>query len=262
MKIHSSLALLALVASLRAQPAPPAEPHEAAPRPPHNISVCYETFSVPLALAAKLQREDKTDAELYTLLGTAAEKDGVRQESFDMIRSKSYQKATVESISEEIYSTEYEPPSMPGTVGVAITPPPVKDVPTPVPDTAGLKDAPPLDEIRGLRAPATPTAFETRNAGRSLEIEARTAEDPESPFVDLKIVPEQVTMVGRNAWGQGLAQTEMPIFETQRVNTGITVRTDQPVLLGTVSRPPESRLDPDSAQRVWFAFVTVMIVTP
>lgn len=228
---------------------------------PRNISVCYETFSVSLALAAKLQREDKTDAELYTLLAAGAEKDGIRQESFDMIRSKSSQKATVECISEEIYPTEYQPPSMPATVGVAITPPAVKDVPTPVPDTARLKDAPPLDALGGLRNPATPTSFETRNAGRVFDVEA-TMSDSENPVVDLKLVPEHVTMVGRSAWGQGLSLTEMPVFETQSSKMSLTARPDQPILLGTLSRPPVSRVDPDSEQRVWFAFVTVMIVKP
>jgi hypothetical protein len=48
----------------------------------------------------------------------------------------------------------------------------------------------------------------------------------------------------------------MPDFDTQRIHTSSTLRLDQPFLLGTISRPPVSKVDPDSSNRVWYAFVT------
>lgn len=262
MKIHSSLALLVLAASVHAQPAPAEDPHELPSQPPTNVSVCYETFSAPLALAAKLQRDDKSDSELYALLAAAEGKDGIRQESFDMVRCKPSQKATVESITERIYPTEYEPPELPYSIGVAITPPPVKDTPAPVPDAAKLKDALPLENISVPTSPASATAFETRNVGRTLEFETSVNDDPQRPTVHLIITPEFVTQVERRAWGQGLSKTELPGFETQRIDTAVVAAVDHPMLLGTASRPPVSQADPESAQRVWFAFATVTIVKP
>jgi hypothetical protein len=160
-------------------------------------------------------------------------------------------------------------------MGVAITPPEVKDAPepaadaakpkdapAPAPDAAKLKDAPPLAGLAGLHAPATPTAFETRNGGTTLEMEATVGDDSQNPPIYLRLNPEQVTQVARRTWGQGLSKTEIQTFETQRVVTQVLARPDQPVLLGTPSRPPVSQADPDSAQRIWFGFVTPTIVQP
>lgn len=272
MKIHSSLALLALAATLNAQAPPPegqfAEDDGRAPSGEveadysRSITVCHETFSVPLALAAKLNREDKSDAAIYAFLVSGQEKDGIRQESFEVLRGKSGQRATVESISELIYPTEYEPPLIPANVGVSIAPSPVKGAPPSVSDTARLQDAPALESLSSLRVPSFATAFETRNTGRTLEFEATLKDDPKATTVHLRISPEQVIPVGRSAWGQGLAKTEMPVFETQRVTTAVVARIDQPLMLGTPSRPPVSKVDPDSSQRVWFAFATVSIFKP
>lgn len=258
MKIHPLLFFVALTATLHADLPPDGTPDTA----PRNVSICYETFSVPLALAAKLQREDNTDAELYTLLAAGEEKDGIRQESFDLVRCKPFQKATVESITERIYPTEYEPPELPNSIGVAITPPPVKDVPAPVPDAAKLKDALALENISVPTSPASATAFETRNVGRILEFDTSVNDDPQRPTVHLRITPEFVTQVERRAWGQGVSKTELPGFETQRIDTAVVAAVDHPMLLGTASRPPVSQADPESAQRVWFAFATVTIVKP
>lgn len=266
MKIHTLLAVLA-IASLHAQPAPAADPYvkdpsHSAGRPPgivpRNLSVCYETFSVPLAFAARLQRERKTDAELYTLLGTSAVKDGVRQESIDIARCKSGTRLQVQGVTEYIYPTEFEPPSMPATVGIAVTPSPGKESPASATAAGTRKDTP----SSGLLGPATPTSFDTRHVGRSFEAEATMGEDPRDPFVDIRIYLDHVAHAGNRAWGQGISQAEMPVFESQRVNTAVTVRASQPTLVGTINRPPVSQVDPDSAKRVWFAFITVKAVKP
>jgi hypothetical protein len=266
MKIHSLLAVLAL-ASLHAQPAPAADPYVKDPsqssgKPPgivpRNLSVCCETFSVPLAFAARLQRERKTDAELYTLLGGAAAKDGARQESFDIALCKSGTRAIGGNVIEYIYPTEFKPPSLPTAVGIAITPSFGKEHPASAPAPGTRKDAP----SSGLFTPATPSSFDTRNVGRDFEAEATMGEDPQDPFVDLRIYLGRVAHAGTRASGQGISQIEMPVFESQRVNTAVTVRAGQPALLGTFNRPPVSQVDPDSAKRVWFAFVTVKAVKP
>ncbi|MES2659670.1 MAG: hypothetical protein V4689_13720 [Verrucomicrobiota bacterium] len=278
-----SLAIAALtIVSLHAQEKPAASPFEdnkdpsAAPADPYReskavpatpasvlnavISVCYEDFSLPLATAAKLQREQLADSELYARITAAVEKQTARQETFVMLRGKSGQKSVSEGVSEFIYPTEYERPVLPASLGVAISPPEVKDAATPIPDATKLKDAPPPDSLTGLRMPAIGTAFDTRNVGVVFEMETTLSDDGKR--VDLRCVPEHIDMVGRTAWGQDISTTEMPAFESRRINSSTAVQINRPHLLGTMNRPPNSKVDPDSANRVWFAFVTITLAKP
>lgn len=218
---------------------------------PPNVSICYEAFSLPLAMAAKLQRQQLGDSELYKQLVATVEKETVRQELLVMVRGKSGQKSTTEGISEEIYPTEYQPAPLPESVG--------SEPPSPTTDSSKPAVPSKLPASRPERFPATPTAFDTRNVGTTLEIEPTLGE---GLIVDLRIVPETVTFVGRESWGQGLSLAEMPVFEAQRINTAITSQLNQPFLLGTISRPPVSKVDKDSANRVWFAFVTATMAKP
>ncbi len=216
-----------------------------------NISICYEDFSLPLAKAAALQRKGLTDTELYAALIGSAASDSVRQETFSVLRGKSQQKVTTENISEFIYPTEYEPAQLSNavTTGVPGTDKDGKATavgPLPVPGPVAI-----------ARTPANPTAFETRNLGFTLEAEPTLCEDNE--FVNLRLTPEHVTMVGRSSWGQEFSTTESPNIEAQRINTAVMIKVNEPFMLGTISRPPVSKADPDSANRVWFAFITAKL---
>lgn len=214
---------------------------------PTNISICYEAFSLPLAMAAELQREQLADPALYAKMVAGLGDKSIRQEIMQVIRAKSGQKALTESVSEHIYATEYEPGKISNSG--ADTPEEPK------------ADAKPGTEMAGVASlPAVPTSFETRNLGNTLEVEPTMDEDQK--FVDLRLFPEQVTLVGRTTQGQGFSTVEMPEFEKNSINTRATMRINQPFLLGTNSRPPVSKVDPDSANRVWFAFVTVTLVKP
>lgn len=247
---------------------PPADPYRAGTAAPaaaeapetQNISICYEAFSLPLATAAKLQREQLPDSELYKQLVAAVEKEAARQETFVVLRSKSGQRATADSVSEEIYPAEANPPQLPNSVGVAISPPAEKDTPPPAPDASKLRNAADLSAFKGVQTPATPSAFQTRNCGVGLEIEPTLSDDLRT--VDLRLAPDRTIHTGRESWGQGLSQIEQPVFESQRINTNFSARINQPFLAGTTNRPPVSKADPDSANRVWFAFVTVTLAKP
>jgi Bacterial type II and III secretion system protein len=260
MKIQSLLVTSLLIASLHAQenqadpyrtPAPASGSAQTPDQPP-NMSVCYEAFSLPLTMAATLQREQLADSALYAKLLAALGKESVKQETLLILRAKSGQKATTENISEQIYPTDFEPAQTPNSVSGSVT----------SNETAGSKpeSATQLKPVDGIRTPATPKAFETRNAGTTLEVEPTCSEDFSN--VDLRLVPEHVTMVGRSDWGQEFSTTQMPEFESQRINTAASVKMGQPFLLGTINRPPASKADPDSANRVWFAFVTVTLAKP
>ncbi|MGC4015945.1 MAG: hypothetical protein QM755_15680 [Luteolibacter sp.] len=232
-----------------------------------NLAVRYESFSLSLADAAALTRENPRDNELYSKLVAMVAKKEAKQEALLLLRSKSGQKATAESIQEQIYPTEFETPKLPEAVGASFITrkgPDVKDAddttvkqPVQMPNATALANAPSISELSGLMTPVTPQAFETRNVGDTLEIEPILAEDNRT--VDLRLVPERVTRTGDSISGQGLSRCEMPVFESQRVNTAISVEIGKPFLIGTVNRPPVSKVDGDSANRIWFAFVTANI---
>jgi hypothetical protein len=276
MKPTTRLVLAALLGLpvLSAQTPPPAarqDPYVAATpaagAPPaaevqRNLSLRFEDFSLDLAAAAELQRADLGDEELYRRLLAMVAKKEARQESMTVIRARSGNKALAESILETIYATEYEPPELPNTVGVSISPPKPADVPAPdtVPETDKLEQAVDASQLGDLRTPATPTSFETRNSGRTVEIEPTASADWQS--IDLRFACDLVRHVGTSKHGQGLSVIEMPEFETQRNTTSVTITPGKPFLCGTVNRPPNSKVDADAANRIWFAFVTASYAKP
>lgn len=253
MKLQSLLITLFGIATLSAQETatdPNPQASEAV-KDPVGLTVCYEAFSVPTTMAATFQREQSADGVLYAKLLAALGKDSVRQETFTVTSGRSGLRATNESVTEVIYATEYSPARVSNAVTAAV---PATDK-----DGGALPEAPvPTPGPVGIaRMPATPTSFETRNTGFTFDMEATLGEDLR--LVDISLNPGHVTLVGTSTAGQELNTTEMPIFESQRLNSSATVKIDEPFLLGTVNRPPGSKQDPDSANRVWFAFVTVTL---
>lgn len=262
MKLQTLIIALVLTSTLRGQEKDPyaeAAPPSAEPGAP-NLAVCYEVFSLPLATAAKLQRGQPTDSDLYTQLTESVDEGAAIQETFTMIRVRSGQKGSSQGVSEFVYPTEFEPAELPNQVGVAISHSQGEDRPSTLPEPEKLAKAPPFSGIDGLRTPATPTAFQTRNIGLSLELEATLSEDGRE--VSLIIAPEHVAMVGLLEYGQELSLCTMPEFESQSLNTNSLVRINQPFLLGTINRSPSSKADPDAAKRVWFAYATVTLPKP
>jgi hypothetical protein len=217
---------------------------------PMNMSFCYEDFSLPLAQAAALQREGLTGGQLYAKVIAAAGKDSVRQETFCVLTTKSGHKCTNENVSELIYPTEFEEPKLSNAVTTGV-PGPDKDGkatpagPLPVPGPVAI-----------ARTPATPNAFETRNLGFTFEIEPTFSDHQ---YIDLRTAVEHVDFAGRSAWGQEFSTIEMPNFEAHRMNIAIILKVGEPFCIGTINRPPVSTLDPDSVNRVWFAFITAKL---
>jgi len=100
--------------------------------------------------------------------------------------------------------------------------------------------------------PATPTAFETRNTGVTLEIEPTIGEN--NYTIDLRFAPELVEFEGfinygspiqspgSDALGNPIQVTitdnriEMPIFSTRRVTTALTIYDGYTVAVGGLMR--------------------------
>lgn len=138
-----------------------------------------------------------------------------------LVVAKSSQKGTAESIHEFIYPTEWQPPQLPGGVDAAKKPdPPV------------LSSAFPFN-------PATPTAYDTRNVGSTLEIEPTISEDGKT--IEVRLVPELIWHTGNTTWHEGKDQAgnpykvQMPDFSVVRLNTTITCVNGQYSLAGVLS---------------------------
>ena len=232
---------------------------------PKVISTCYETFSLSLTDAATLQREGLSDALLYQKLLDGIEQGSVRQESFTVVRSRSGENSTSESIIELLYPTQYKPAVLPTQIEVALSKQATKEEANP--PTKDEKQTPlsmkgNTSELPNLITPATPTAFETRNLGISYEQQPTLSTNDK--IIDLRLAPEHVFLVGRSQWGQDEGLAEMPEIETSRVSTGLTVVDGKPSLVGTINLPPQSKIDADAANKVWFAFVTptILVIKP
>lgn len=225
---------------------------ESSPFPPkENHSITFETFSLPLADAADLIRSGIQDPELYETCVARLSSSEIRQESLTVIRCRSSERVASESILETIYPTEYEPPEIPNSVTIAPATPPAAPAPSDSIDKERLKD---------WVTPATPTAFETRNLGITVEVAPIT--HAETDFITLNIAPEWVRLVGRSSHGQGFSKCEMPEIEKQSISTAVDLLPAKPFLLGTFNRSPESTEGPTATTRVWFAFVTITPTQP
>ena len=153
------------------------------------------------------------------------------------VTAKSGQKATIEIIREFIYPTEYEPPELPNSVGTT---------------SGGSIVGGGSSSGSFPVTPATPTAFETRNTGVTLEIEPTIGEN--DFVIDLRFVPEIVEFEGFINYGSPIQSSstdalgnsvvtvltenriEMPIFSARRVNTALTIYDGYTVAVGGLMR--------------------------
>jgi len=146
--------------------------------------------------------------------------------------ARSGERAKVEIIREFIYPTEYEPPELPNSTGDGFSP----------------------------ISPATPTAFETRNVGVTLEVEPRVG--PNKKMIELSIRPELVefegfvnygtpiTSTADNILGQSITSTLtqngilMPVFKTTRLkNQTITIQDGATIVLGGLMTSKKTKIE-------------------
>ncbi len=126
------------------------------------------------------------------------------------VMARSGQRAKVESGSEYIYPTTYNPPRIPNQVSLS----------------------------EGATAPVTgvtPTAFQTRNLGISLEVDPVIGSD--NVTVDLNLAPELIELDGETVWAteeiDEMFQTRHPTFHISKVTTQVALHHGRYVLLGT-----------------------------
>jgi len=180
-----------------------------------------------------------SDGQVQMIMRGLAQKKGTDLMSAPSVTARSGQKATIEIIREFIYPTEYEPPELPNTVGA----------------TGGVGGGGALGGGGGGLfpvTPATPTAFETRNTGVTLEIEPTIADN--NFVIDLRFAPEIVEFEGFINYGSPIQspasdlfgnpvtvtitenRIEMPVFSARRVNTALTIFDGYTVAVGGLMR--------------------------
>jgi hypothetical protein len=142
-----------------------------------------------------------------------------------MITTPSGKSAITESVREFIYPTEYEPPEIPTEVDL--------------PDKKGGLTPEDIKMLWMMATPATPTAFETRELGSTLEVEATLA-DP-GKQIDLKLTPEIVWHTGNIVWAErkdglgNVSKIEMPAFYRLSIDTAVTCVDGQYCLIAALS---------------------------
>ena len=187
-----------------------------------------------------------SSGQLQLILRGLAQKKGTDIMTAPSVLARSGETATIEIIREFIYPTEYEPPELPNQVGAG----------------GGGN----INPITGVAAPsifpvtpATPTAFETRNTGVTLEIQPTIGGN--NKVIDLRFAPEIVEFEGfinygspitsptTDAFGNPTSVTitenriEMPVFASRRVNTGLTIFDGHTVAVGGLMREDVQRVE-------------------
>lgn len=147
------------------------------------------------------------------------------------------QNATIEIIREFIYPTEYEPPELPNQVG----------------STGNNGDGGGGGGGAGFPVtPATPSAFDTKNTGVTLEVEAQI--DGNDSIIDLRFTPTIVEFEGFINYGSPITapatdalgnpvqivitenRIEMPVFSVRTVKTGLNIYDGYTVAVGGLMR--------------------------
>ena len=181
-----------------------------------------------------------SDGQVQLIMRGLAQKKGTDLMTAPSVMAKGGGKAKIEIIREFIYPTEYEPPELPNSVGA----------------TGGTGGG----IVGGLGGgsgmfpvtPATPTAFETRNTGVTLEIEPIIGEN--DFVIELRFVPEIVEFEGFINYGSPIQspstdvlgnpvtvtitenRIEMPVFSTRKVDTSLTIYDGYTVAVGGLMR--------------------------
>ena len=188
-----------------------------------------------------------TDPQFQVVVRALNQKKGVDLLSAPRVTTKSGQRAVIEIVREFRYPTQFDPPQIPQTVGSVTT----------RSDTGGII---PLGGGSSVPVtPTTPTHFETRNTGVTLEVEPVVG--PDGVTIDLNLVPQVVEFEGFINYGSpilapsssflntvtgGLISSpqsvltpnviNQPIFSTRKVTTSVSVWDGQTVVLGGLMR--------------------------
>ena len=187
-----------------------------------------------------------TDPQFQVVLHALNQKKGIDLLSAPRVSTKSGQRAVIEIIREFRYPTEFEPPQIPQTFGnQGNNATGVNPITGAILGGGGSSSFP--------VTPTTPTAFETRNTGVTLEVEPIIG--PDGMTIELNLVPQVVEFEGFINYGSPIQTTStnpltgatttniitpnvinQPIFSTRKVTTSVSVYDGSTVVLGGLMR--------------------------
>ncbi|RYD68208.1 MAG: hypothetical protein EOP83_01255 [Verrucomicrobiaceae bacterium] len=146
-----------------------------------------------------------------------------------------------ESVTERIYPTEYEPPSL-------SCPPPTEIKP-------GEEKPAGFDEwLEKMAGRATPTAFETRNTDTILEAEISPADGQDKTW-SAKISVEDVRYLGRENFGAEELGMGMPAFSAFRTASTVRLKEGKWQIL-SILEPPRG-LESKPSDKRWITLVRI-----
>lgn len=210
---------------------------------PRMVRVQVEFIEVSHGRFTELMFGPKTsanDTELRARLAELAKEGNASVVETLMCISKSGQKATSEAIREFIYPTEYDPPKFGGA----------------------SQDKPPVVDPKSVVGPS-PTAWDVRNLGGTLEIEPNLSDDDR--VIDVRLLPEIVYHTGNQVWTEwrddrGKADIQMPDFYTLRISTSVFLADGQPLMIGALS-PKNDKGETDPSRKLMvFARADILTV--
>jgi len=180
-----------------------------------------------------------TDPQFQVVVRALNQKKGVDLLSAPRVTTKSGQRAVIEIVREFRYPTQFTPPQVPNVSGGSGT-----------------------TVVLPVVAPTTPTSFETRNTGVTLEVEPVVG--PDGVTIDLNLVPQVVEFEGFINYGSPILAPNLnpitdpltglmrlltpdervltqnvinqPIFSARKVTTSVSVWDGQTVVLGGLMR--------------------------
>ena len=178
-----------------------------------------------------------SDGQVQLIMRGLAQKKGTDLMTAPSVTARSGEKAMIEIIREFIYPTEYEPPELPNSIGGGVSG-----------GDLGLGGNSGIFPV----TPATPTSFETRNTGVTLEIEPTLGGN--DFVIDLRFAPDIVEFEGFVNYGSPIQspatdflgnpttvtitenRIEMPVFSSRRVTTALTIYDGYTVAVGGLMR--------------------------
>ncbi len=178
-----------------------------------------------------------SDGQVQMIMRGLAQKKGTDLMTAPSVTARSGEKAMIEIIREFIYPTEYEPPELPNSIGGGVSG-----------GDLGLGGNSGIFPV----TPATPTSFETRNTGVTLEIEPTLGGN--DFVIDLRFAPDIVEFEGFVNYGSPIQspatdflgnpttvtitenRIEMPVFSSRRVTTALTIYDGYTVAVGGLMR--------------------------
>ncbi|MFD2256258.1 Amuc_1098 family type IV pilus outer membrane protein [Luteolibacter algae] len=178
-----------------------------------------------------------SNATVQMLMRGLDQKKGVDLMAQPSVTTRSGQAASIKVIREFIYPTEYEPPELPNTISGTTT---IRIEDGEVTDISSSTPQSPV-------TPATPTAFETRDVGVTLEV--LPVADANRQFVDVTLNPSITDFDGFVNYGSPITTTRngllgpeqrvltenailMPVFSVRKTNSNLVVADGATIVIG------------------------------